>query len=245
VYKRWLAFGLMSSHSRLHGSKAYKVPWLFDEEACDVLRLFTRLKCRLMPYIYAAAVEASRTGTPMMRAMMLEFPGDEACSYLDRQYMLGPSLLVAPVFCAEGEVSFYLPAGRWTRLLPALGQGKGESLEGGRWVRESHGYLSLPLLARPGSIIAVGGIDSKPDYDYAEGPTFHVFEPVEGEEARASVVDPAGRERLACRALLRESRLSIEVTGGSETYRVLVHAAKGGAFEVEAGKELIVDLGRP
>ena len=58
VYKRWAAFGLLSSHSRLHGSSSYRVPWLFDEESCDVVRKFTRLKCRLMPYLYGAAVEA-------------------------------------------------------------------------------------------------------------------------------------------------------------------------------------------
>jgi alpha-D-xyloside xylohydrolase len=55
VYKRWVAFGLMSSHSRLHGSSSYRVPWNYNDEACDVLRFFTKLKCRLMPYLYAAA----------------------------------------------------------------------------------------------------------------------------------------------------------------------------------------------
>src|SRR5690606_34478666 len=64
LYKRWVAFGLLSSHSRLHGSKSYRVPWLFDEEAVDVLRYFTKLKCRLMPYIYKAACEAAERGIP-------------------------------------------------------------------------------------------------------------------------------------------------------------------------------------
>ncbi|MEG2317156.1 MAG: glycoside hydrolase family 31 protein, partial [Clostridia bacterium] len=57
VYKRWAAFGLLSSHSRLHGSSSYRVPWMFDDEACDVVRQFTKLKCALMPYLYGAAVE--------------------------------------------------------------------------------------------------------------------------------------------------------------------------------------------
>ncbi|HEX5691126.1 MAG TPA: alpha-xylosidase, partial [Roseiflexaceae bacterium] len=83
VYKRWCAFGLLSSHSRLHGSQSYRVPWLFDEEAVDVLRFFTRLKCRLMPYLFAAAVEAHASGVPMMRAMLLEFPDDPACDFVD------------------------------------------------------------------------------------------------------------------------------------------------------------------
>src|SRR5690606_30447311 len=117
LYKRWVAFGLLSSHSRLHGSHSYRVPWIYDEEAVDVLRLFTKLKCRLMPYLYTTASEAASKGIPMMRAMLLEFPDDPACEYLDRQYMLGESLLVAPVFREDGQVSFYLPAGTWTHLL--------------------------------------------------------------------------------------------------------------------------------
>ena len=82
IYKRWTAFGLLSSHSRLHGSGSYRIPWAYDEEACDVLRLFTKLKCRLMPYLWQVALEAHRDGIPMMRAMFLEFPEDPACETL-------------------------------------------------------------------------------------------------------------------------------------------------------------------
>ncbi len=81
IYKRWAAFGLLSSHSRLHGSSSYRVPWAYDEEACDVLRQFTKLKCRLMPYLWNAALQAHREGTPMMRAMLIEFPDDRACDF--------------------------------------------------------------------------------------------------------------------------------------------------------------------
>lgn len=84
VYKRWIAFGLLSSHSRLHGSSSYRVPWEFDDEAVNVLRFFTNLKCRLMPYLFQKAVEAHETGVPLMRAMPLEFSDDPACDTLDR-----------------------------------------------------------------------------------------------------------------------------------------------------------------
>lgn len=97
LYKRWTQFGLLSSHSRYHGNQEYKVPWLYGEEAVEVTRLFTRLKLRFMPYLYAAAIEASAAGIPMMRPMVLEFPEDETCRMLDRQYMLGPSLLCGAV----------------------------------------------------------------------------------------------------------------------------------------------------
>jgi alpha-D-xyloside xylohydrolase len=97
LFKRWIACGLLSSHSRLHGSSSYRVPWLLDEEAVDVLRMFTKLKARLMPYLYHAALQAHCDGTPMMRAMVVEFPGDPACTHLERQYMLGDNLLVDPL----------------------------------------------------------------------------------------------------------------------------------------------------
>jgi alpha-glucosidase (family GH31 glycosyl hydrolase) len=82
LYKRWVQFGLLSTHSRLHGSTSYRVPWLFDEEACDVVRYFTNLKCELMPYIYYMAINAHKIGVPVMRSMFLEFPGEAGMNYL-------------------------------------------------------------------------------------------------------------------------------------------------------------------
>jgi len=251
VYKRWVAFGLLSSHSRLHGSREYKVPWLYDEESVEVLRFFTKLKCSLMPYLFAAAAEASATGVPVMRAMPLEFPGDEACAYLDRQYMLGPSLLVAPVLSESGEVSYYLPNGRWTRLLT------NESVEGGRWLRERHGFMSLPLLVRPNSVIPFGAVDDKPDYDYAELVAFHIFEPQEGAAAQAVVTDLEGRAVLSCRAELRGRTLSVAVSGRSGKAKVVLRGRSGArisdgracattslgpSFEVAAGEEIRAEL---
>lgn len=181
IYKRWVAFGLLSSHSRLHGSNSYRVPWLYDEEAVDVVRFFTKLKCSLMPYIFKNAYYAAQTGIPVMRSMVLEFQDDPACDYLERQYMLGDSLLVAPVFNEEGNVSYYLPEGKWTNFL------SGEVVVGGRWVKERHNYYSLPLMVRPNSIIAVGGEDNKPAYDYTDGVVLHVFQLENGKTAQTSI----------------------------------------------------------
>jgi alpha-D-xyloside xylohydrolase len=185
IYKRWTAFGLLSSHSRLHGSGSYRIPWAYDEEACDVLRLFTKLKCRLMPYLWQVALEAHREGIPMMRAMLLEFPEDPACEMLDRQYLLGGSLLVAPIFTEHGIVDYYLPVGRWTNFLT------GKVQEGPGWRREQHGFLSLPLMVRPNSVIALGAVDHRPDYDYAEKVTFRVYELSDGSEASCRVSSPS------------------------------------------------------
>ncbi|WP_304459868.1 alpha-xylosidase, partial [Alicyclobacillus sendaiensis] len=184
LYKRWIAFGLFSSHSRLHGSGSYRVPWLFDEESVDVLRHFTHWKLRLMPYLWACAVEAHRSGVPVLRPMMLEFPDDPACEALDRQYMLGPSLLVAPVFSASGEVTYYLPAGRWTHLFT------GETRSGGRWFREQHGFFSLPLYVREGTVLAMDAEGARPGHPHGRGVTFSVYPLAPGREASAAVFDP-------------------------------------------------------
>jgi alpha-D-xyloside xylohydrolase len=186
LFKRWIAFGLLSSHSRLHANYSYRVPWAFDEEAVDVLRRFTKLKATLMPYLYQAARVAHLEGVPVMRAMVVEFPDDPACVHLDRQYMLGTDLLVAPVFTEDGHVSYYVPDGEWTRLLT------GETVVGPRWVREEHGFGSVPLLVRPGAVLPVGAVDDRPEYDYADGVTLRVFAPADGATVTTEVPTVAG-----------------------------------------------------
>lgn len=174
LFKRWTVFGLLSSHSRMHGSGSYRVPWMFGEDESDprsavaVTRKFAKLKNRLVPYLLAAGAESRRRGTPIMRPMLLEFPDDLAVPYLDRQYMLGPDLLVAPVFNTEGDVAFYLPEGEWVSLLT------GGAVSGGRWVKEQHAADSVPLYVRPGAVIPFGAREDRPDTDHLDGLTLLV-----------------------------------------------------------------------
>jgi alpha-D-xyloside xylohydrolase len=209
------------------------VPWLFDEEAVDVLRFFTKLKCRLMPYLFGAAGEAHETGVPAMRAMLLEFPDDPACDYLDRQYMLGEALLVAPVFSSDGSVDYYLPAGRWTNFLT------GQVVEGGRWVREKHDYLSLPLMVRPNAVIPVGANEQRPDYDYAEGVTFHIFELQDGATLSARVPTIKGQVATTVEVSRAGQIVRVQVQGEAKRWRVLlrgigsIHAVEGGAAQAD------------
>ena len=196
LYKRWIAFGLLSSHSRLHGSTSYRVPWAFDDESVQVLRFFTHLKHRLMPYLWSLAHQAHMTGMPVMRPMVLEFPDDPACRYLDRQYMLGGALLVAPVFNEEGTVEYYLPRGTWTDFFT------GERVEGGRFVREDGvGFLRVPLFVRQGSLLLVGLRHDSAVYDYRREAMLHVFELSDGVEATVAIPDADGKNvaSLRCR----------------------------------------------
>ncbi|WP_256760052.1 alpha-xylosidase [Cohnella sp. WQ 127256] len=204
VYKRWTAFGLFSSHSRLHGNNSYRVPWLFDEEAVDVMRFFSQWKCRLMPYLFHSAVSTAQTGVPTMRAMVLEFGQDPTSVLLDRQYMLGESLLVAPIFNEQGEVSFYLPEGRWTHLFT------GEVVEGRQWRDERHDYLSLPVYVRPNTLLAMGNDATKPDYAYAEGVELHAFELEDGLDVTANVPTLTGETALTVTVKREGSIVSVK-----------------------------------
>lgn len=221
VYKRWVAFGLLSSHSRLHGSTSYRVPWAYDEEAVDVVRFFTRLKARLMPYLYKTAIQANKTGVPTMRSMVLEFTEDRTCHYVDKQYMLGDSLLVAPIFNEESLADYYLPAGRWTDFFT------GEVKEGGRWIQEKHGYLSVPLLVKENSIVAVGAHDDKPDYDYGEDTELRIYEPVADTTVTETVYGMDGSEEIKISVTTEEGRISVSVdTGKTVSVRLVNRKAK-------------------
>jgi len=218
VYKRWCAFGLLSTHSRLHGSTSYRVPWAYDEEAVDVVRYFAKLKARLMPYLYRNAVETSQTGVPMMRSMVLEFTDDRNCAYLASQYMLGDSLLVAPIFNEEGIAEYYLPEGRWTSLIDQ------SEKEGGRWYREKHGYLSIPLYARAGSIVAMGACDGNAVYDYTDGTVLTVYALADGAEASTCIYDTENVKAVTASVKRSGNRYEAIVSGGKNLKVELVHA---------------------
>ena len=224
VYKRWLAFGMLSSHSRLHGSTSYRVPWLYDEEAVDVLRFFANLKCRLMPYIYKTAVQASQQGLPSARGMFLEFQDDPACATLDRQYMLGDSLLVAPVFTASGLVDYYLPKGEWYNLLT------GEIVTGGSYRREKHNYMSLPLYVRPGSLLAMGFSEEETVYDYAQDVSLLLTPLCDGEYANTSVYRKDGKEALNVTASRKGSEITVIAEGEGKPWSIKLCGIKVDGF---------------
>ncbi|RKL67122.1 alpha-xylosidase [Salipaludibacillus neizhouensis] len=203
LYKRWAAFGLLSSHSRLHGSTSYRVPWLYDEESVEVVRHFTKLKCKLMPYLYQSAVHSADIGLPIMRAMLLEFSNDPTCDHLDRQYMFGDSLLVAPIFNEDGVVSYYLPKGTWTNYFT------NETVQGGTWFKEKHDYLSLPLFVRPNAVVAIGAENSRPDYDYAENVELHVFQLKKS--ATTTVTNVKGEEEFTVTMTKQEDAITVSL----------------------------------
>ncbi len=112
LYIRWAQAAIMTSHTRFHGTSP-REPWFFGTQAEDIVREWLAWRYQLIPYLQGCALEASQTGMPVMRAMMLAFPQERLSWQFEHQYMLGPSLLVVPVIKPGGKVVFYLPAGRW------------------------------------------------------------------------------------------------------------------------------------
>ena len=236
VYKRWCAFGLLSSHSRLHGSKSYRVPWAYDDEACDVVRHFTQWKSRMMPYLYRQAAFAAEFGTPMMRSMMLEFPDDPGCDYLDRQYMLGESVMVAPVFSEAGDVQFYLPEGRWTHLFNNV------EAQGSRWHKEQHGFQSLPVYVRDNTLLALGNNDQKPDYAWHEGTAFQLFNLDDGREAICEVPAADGSVIFTLKVKREGNTLTVQGEGQAKDWTLCLRNI-GNVKSVKAGKSVAGEQG--
>lgn len=214
VYKRWCAFGMLSTHSRLHGSSSYRVPWAYDKdgdtEACDVLRHYAVLKGRLMPYLWSQAVKTHRQGVPMMRPMIVSFTEDTACKYLDTQYMLGDNLCVVPVMNEEGVAEFYVPdCGTWTDIQ------SGETYEGGRYYTRKCNYFQMPILARPGSMIAYGKFDGDTQksvlYDYVEGAEVVIYGLEEGQKTETVIYDTDALEVMKIRAVRENNTIKITV----------------------------------
>ena len=229
LYKRWAAFGLLSTHSRLHGSGSYRVPWLFDEEANDVVSYFTKLKCTLMPYLYDKAIEAHEEGTPVMRPMVFEFPDEPGCKNLDTQYMLGNALMVAPILRDDSVCEFYLPDGTWTHLL------SGDVKTGGKWNKETYDYFSLPLYVKENTLLAMGGEDHRPDYDYAALLKLRLYQPINGQKASCRIVRTDGsvageitavRKGNEIRFCLQQTmqEVPVEIFAGHKTYTFTIPA---------------------
>lgn len=150
VYVRWAQFGLLSSHARCHGTTP-REPWAFGEAAVRIFKKYARLRYRLLPYLYTLAEQATRTGLPVVRPLVLEYQDDPRTYDVDLQYLLGDSLLVAPVFERSGAVSVYLPAGDgwvdfWT----------GEHYAGGQTLHRKTALDEMPVFVRANSIIPMG-----------------------------------------------------------------------------------------
>jgi alpha-D-xyloside xylohydrolase len=146
LYRRWLAFGVLSSHSRCHGSPPTE-PWEYDGKFTGDFRRTVELRYRLMPYVYAQAAYACREGHPMLRTLFFEYPEDRTSWLVEDEYLFGTDILVAPLMEETRSRDVYLPPGLWSDY-----QG-GETYEGARWHHVRAGEVPVVMLVRDGAVI--------------------------------------------------------------------------------------------
>lgn len=145
IYRRWLPFGFLSSHTRAHGAPPTE-PWLISESFTDAFRACAEMKYKLMPYVYAQAKDCSERGLPMVRALLVEFPKDKGSWLVEDEYMFGSQILVAPLMESGNGRDVYLPKGKWVDYQT------GKVYEGGYQTIEA-GEIPAIILVRDGSLI--------------------------------------------------------------------------------------------
>ena len=145
IYRRWLPFGFLSSHTRAHGAPPTE-PWLISESFTDAFRACAEMKYKLMPYVYAQAKDCSERGLPMVRDLLVEFPDDKGAWLVEDEYMFGSQMLVAPLMESGNSRDVYLPQGKW------IDYQTGKVYDGGYQTIEA-GSIPAVILVRDGSLI--------------------------------------------------------------------------------------------
>ncbi|MDD3522293.1 MAG: alpha-xylosidase [Bacteroidales bacterium] len=145
LYSRWLPFGFLTSHTRIHGAPPTE-PWFYSNEFMDGFRRSAEMKYRLMPYILDQSRECTQTGLPMLRALLIAYPDDPVVWQIEDQYLFGSDMMVAPLFESGSERLVYLPVDRWVDYQ------SGKTYEPG-WHRIAAGQIPAVILVKKGAVI--------------------------------------------------------------------------------------------
>jgi alpha-glucosidase len=150
LYTRWLQLGVFYPFMRTHTTFGTpdQDPWSYGTKHEALNRRAIELRYELLPQIYNVMHDASVSGLPALRPLLLEFPTDPATYGLDDEFMFGRDLLVAPVLWPEAaERSVYLPSGTWVDFWT------GARITGGASHRMPVTLGSIPMFARAGSFV--------------------------------------------------------------------------------------------
>ena len=169
VYVRWTQFGVFSSHMRYHGSFK-REPWHYPRIA-PIVKRWWKLRYALLPYIMEQAEQCTKTGWPMLRALLMHHPHDRQVWHIDDEYFFGSEFLVCPVMNSENRRDIYLPQGEWVNFFT------GERLEGNRWYYDVEVPLDqMPVFVRPDASIKLypEDVDSTDDMDFNKTITLEI-----------------------------------------------------------------------
>jgi alpha-D-xyloside xylohydrolase len=233
LWIRWSQWAMFQSHVRLHGTGPLRAPWTFGDKAVENFRKYAKLRYRLLPYIYSHAYNATKTGLPLMRAMVLEFEDDPNTYHMEDQYMFGDAFLVAPVYSPVNRRTVYLPAGRW------YDYDTGKEHVGASILRIEPPLEVLPLYVRENTIIPMG-----PDMSYVGEKSFNpiTLDIRLSSEAEFTLYDDDERARseeiVRCRASKKRGQITLEVGTSSKTYVAKFNGASRPAKVRLNGKEV-------
>ena len=175
VYVRWTQFGVFSSHMRYHGT-CKREPWHYPAIA-PIVKRWWKLRYKLLPYIIEQSEQCTKSGYPMVRALLFHHPHDRQVWHIDDEYYFGSEFLVCPVMSSKNRRNIYLPEGLWANFFT------GERLEGGRWYYDVKVPLDeMPVFVRPGSLIKLypDDVDSTDDMDMNKAVTLEITKDFKG-----------------------------------------------------------------
>ena len=217
LYVRWSQMGLLFSHARAHGHTAPREPWAYGEPALSIFRRYAQLRYRLLPYLCAAARRVP-DGPPLVRPLVYDYPSDPTSHHLDDEYLLGPDLLVAPMFKPRGARDVYLPAGGWYDYWTD------RRLDGARWIRYDAELETLPLFVRAGAALPMG-----PDLHYANERDWNPlsFDVYQGDPGRTDIHLSDDHRQLRFSLTVEPERVLLE--GGPLDYEAVVRVHRTNA----------------
>ena len=228
LYVRWSQMGLLFSHARAHGHTAPREPWAYGEPALSIFRRYAQLRYWLLPYLYAAARRVGG-GVPLARPLVYDYPLDPTTHHVDDEYMLGPDLLVAPMFKPRGSRDIYLPNGGWYDFWTD------KRFDGARWISYDAELETLPLFVRAGAVLPMG-----PDLQYANERSWDPlsFDVYLGDDGVSEFEISDDRRHL--RFELRVTDALVMISGSTLDYlpEVRVHRPDGPPVKGRLGQEI-------
>ncbi len=241
LFVRWLQYGALTPFCRNHcaDTSPDRYAWSFGADIEQLAREAVELRYRLMPYLYASFVRATESGEPVQRPLVFDYQYDEAVREIDDEYMLGPQILVAPVY-REGQTErdVYLPAGTW------YDWETDRRIEGGRVITTATPLTHIPKFVRGGAVIPMW-IDA-PESTSGHHPNvieLHFFVPADDEVHNSLLQEDDGltfaaltgaRVRTAVEAtnVAGRVRLEAQVDGAGypefarTEFRLVIHGAE-------------------
>lgn len=247
LFERWAGFASYVPHARFRGT----LKFLEDAKTLDCIKAFCAIRTGLAPYIYSSLCENINFGTPVIRAMGVEFAGDPASVFADSEYMLGSSLLVAPVATSGDSLRIYIPSGIWTDFMTH------EKIQGPRYISRKISPNSVPVFVRPNSIVPTRTSDNHTNIGSLDNLTFTCFGLGNGTTAACEVFGDGGQASGVITAEVAGNKITIRTNNLGGNKRLIL----SGVFNVVglsesvpeklsygtsiefSGNELVISLG--